>query len=416
MIQLDDEAFRFGVATASLGMHPSHTMERKFAAMQQARIKYTEIGFAGYMEWVRSMVPDLPRSTCPPDWCEGDEPDPSDEEIWRVMDTMAGEMLSLAKRYGLTILAVQPLNQFEGWPAGSVREEWGRRKAERWLRLCSKLAVELIQVGSNDKADANLDQAKTARDLHWLAELGAKQTPVVKIAYESWCFSRNLDSWEQTWKVVQMADHPNLGLCLDTAQFPLAREYGWDPVTGSASGWTTEQSTACLERLKTVPAEKIFYVEISDVLAPTVPLGKGSAFDAWRSRTQSPRGDAFVWAICGRPVPLVGKDAGRSVRSQEDYGGARVVDALSAILSTGYRGESGAIEVSEAIEGFGAIEVGDIYAVREADQEDTAGPMLYEVFEAVSMEKDDGVPEVYAAACAESQRKLMEMLRAYPQQ
>lgn len=59
MIQLDDEAFRFGVATASLGMHPSHTMERKFAAMQQAGIKYTEIGFAGYMEWVRSMVPDL---------------------------------------------------------------------------------------------------------------------------------------------------------------------------------------------------------------------------------------------------------------------------------------------------------------------------------------------------------------------
>lgn len=63
-----------------------------------------------------------------------------------MMETMAGEMLSLAKRYGLTILAVQPLNQFEGWPAGSVREEWGRRKAERWLRLCSKLAVELIQV------------------------------------------------------------------------------------------------------------------------------------------------------------------------------------------------------------------------------------------------------------------------------
>jgi hypothetical protein len=42
--------------------------------------------------------------------------------------------------------------------------------------------------------------------------------------------------------------------------------------------------------------------------------------------------------------------------------------------------------------------------------------MLYEVFEAVSMEKEDDVPEVYAAACAESQRKLMEMLRAYPQQ
>jgi hypothetical protein len=240
------------------------------------------------------------------------------------------------------------------------------------LKITRRTVLTDRQVGSNDKEDANLDLAKTARDLHWLAELGAKQTPVVRIAYESWCFSRNLDSWEQTWKVVQMAvsfllhtyssdrtrrvvtysqDHPNLGLCLDTAQFPLASEYGWDPVTGL--GWTTEQSSACFKRLEAIPAEKIFYVEISDVLAPTVPLGKGSQFDAWRSQVESPRGDSFVWAICGRPVPLVGKDAGRSVKTQEDYGQARVVDALKAILSTGYRGES---------------EARDIYALRETDK------------------------------------------------
>ena len=60
------------------------------------------------------------------------------------------------------------------------------------------------QVGSNDYAEANAPDEKTAEDLRWLAQLGAKQSPPVKIAYESWCFSKRVASWEHTWKLVQM--------------------------------------------------------------------------------------------------------------------------------------------------------------------------------------------------------------------
>lgn len=87
-----------------------------------------------------------PPSSCPPEWKEADEPDPSDEEIWQALYQEAPELINLAANYGLRILALQPLNQFDGWSEGSMRAEWVRHKAERWLPLCSQLEVELLQV------------------------------------------------------------------------------------------------------------------------------------------------------------------------------------------------------------------------------------------------------------------------------
>lgn len=89
-----------------------------------------------------------------------------------------------------------------------------------------------------------------------------------------------------------------------------------------------------LARLRAVPAEKIFYVELSDVVPPATALGKGSRFDEWRAKANSPRGDTFVWATCGRCLPEVGSDAGRG----GEKGGARVAEALGAILETGFDG------------------------------------------------------------------------------
>ncbi|EON68432.1 hypothetical protein W97_07756 [Coniosporium apollinis CBS 100218] len=366
MVDIGD--FRFGVATASLGMAALHTLELKFAALQKSGFTCCELGFGEYVAWVRRRCPHLPPSTCPPEWCEGDEPDPSDGEIWEAMDAQAPRLIALAESFGLTIMALQPLNQFDGWPEGCERAEWVRRKAERWLPLCAQLGVKLLQVGSNDLAEANAPDEKTAADLHWLAELGARQSPPVRIAYESWCFSKRVNTWEHTWELVQMGNHPNLGLCLDVAHFPLAPSYGWDPLTGE--GWTESDYEKLIARLRTVPAEKIFYVELSDVLKPVIPLGQGSDFDAWREKNRPSRGDNFVWVICGRPVPFVGKSAGKSVNSNDDMGGGRVLESVKAILSTGFK-----------------------------------GLVMFEFFEAVVMEREDpSIPEIYAEACATSQR------------
>jgi sugar phosphate isomerase/epimerase len=67
-------------------------------------------------------------------------------EIWDAMNAQAPMLTALAETFGLTIMALQPLNQFDGWPEGIERAEWVRRKAERWLPLCAKLGVKLLQV------------------------------------------------------------------------------------------------------------------------------------------------------------------------------------------------------------------------------------------------------------------------------
>lgn len=147
-----------------------------------------------------------------------------------------------------------------------------------------------------------------------------------------------------------------------------------------------------LDRLRSVPGDKIFYVELSDVLTPAVPLHSGSAFDNWHSAKGHPRGDGFVWAVCGRPVPFVGRDAGRAVKTEADKGGARVKEQLEVLLEIGFKGE---LQVRE---GSGGL---------------TTGPIMYEVFEAQSMEREaEDVSAVYAEACALGHERLLEVLAA----
>ena len=74
------------------------------------------------------------------------EPDPADDEIWDAMYAQTDRLKAFARSLGLIIIIFQPLSQFEGWPTGSERADWARRKAERWLPLCSKLGVEYLQV------------------------------------------------------------------------------------------------------------------------------------------------------------------------------------------------------------------------------------------------------------------------------
>lgn len=131
-----------------------------------------------------------------------------------------------------------------------------------------------------------------------------------------------------------------MGLCIDTAHLGLGAPYGFNPLTGK--GYDEEQFQALLKRLAAVPSGKIFYVELADVIAPDPekPLGKGSEFDEWQANNDAPRGPAFVWAFNGRPVPLVGRNAGRSVQEERDKGGARVLEILEVLFNQGFRGGS----------------------------------------------------------------------------
>ena len=123
---------------------------------------------------------------------------------------------------------------------------------------------------------------------------------------------------------------------MDVAQWCQNWEYGWDVTTGK--GWEETSYLAMLDRVRQVPAEKIFYVEVSDLVAPDPPLGKGSPFDAWVEENRPDLGPRFSWIWCGRPVPLVGRHAGKIGPEGVDFG-ARVVSSIAALLDTGFSGQ-----------------------------------------------------------------------------
>ena len=72
------------------------------------------------------------------------------------------------------------------------------------LFILPRKELNVFQVGSNDYAEANAPDEKVARDLRWLAEVGALESPPVKIAYEPWAFSKRVSTFEHAWRLVKM--------------------------------------------------------------------------------------------------------------------------------------------------------------------------------------------------------------------
>jgi sugar phosphate isomerase/epimerase len=141
-----------------------------------------------------------------------------------------------------------------------------------------------------------------------------------RLAYENWCWSTHAPTWKDVWDIVRKVDRPNVGLCLDTFQ---SAGYEWaDPTTESGlvdkpkdqlkRDW--QESLDDLSR--TVPADKIFFLQISDAYKPKQPFSN----DVDESGTR-PRGR---WSHDFRPLPFQGY--------------LPVVDFTRAVLKTGFRG------------------------------------------------------------------------------
>ena len=160
-----------------------------------------------------------------------------------------------------------------------------------------------------------------ASDLRELCDLLAEHE--IRLAYENWCWSTHAPDWKDVWALVQQVDRPNIGLCLDT--FQTAGGEWADPTTKSGRIEDVESQDALekafqasLESLsKSIPAEKILILQISDAYKPKEALNPDPDEAGLR-----PRGR---WSSCLRPVPFNG-------------GYLPVVDVAKAVLRTGFRG------------------------------------------------------------------------------
>ncbi|WP_233518010.1 bifunctional sugar phosphate isomerase/epimerase/4-hydroxyphenylpyruvate dioxygenase family protein [Streptomyces corynorhini] len=156
------------------------------------------------------------------------------------------EVRTRAADLGLTIDLYQPFRDAEAVPEEILRRNL--RRAERKFALMERLGADLLLVCSSVSPDAVDDDALAAEHLHRLASLASEHG--IRLAYEALAWGRHVHTYDHAWRIVEAADHPALGVCLDSFHI-LSR--GSDP-----------------RGIEEIPGEKIFFLQLAD--APRIAM------------------------------------------------------------------------------------------------------------------------------------------------
>ena len=129
----------------------------------------------------------------------------------------------LVRASGLRATGFQVLRDFEGL-SGSLHA-YKVDIAKAMLRMCQALGAKVLLVCSSTSTHATGDRDHLARDLRKLAMLAVPLG--IRIAYEGLSWGRHVNEYTQAWEIIERADHPNLGLGMDSFHV-LATDTGLD--------------------------------------------------------------------------------------------------------------------------------------------------------------------------------------------
>lgn len=147
---------------------------------------------------------------------------------------------------GLAIDLYQPFRDFEAVPADLLARNL--RRAEAKLDVMAELGTDTVLVCSSVSPHSFDDDDLAAEQLHGLAERAGARG--MRVAYEALAWGRHVNDYEHSWRIVRAADHPALGLCLDSFHI-LSR--GSDPAG-----------------IRDIPADKLFFLQLAD--APVLAM------------------------------------------------------------------------------------------------------------------------------------------------
>ncbi|MGE3194673.1 MAG: bifunctional sugar phosphate isomerase/epimerase/4-hydroxyphenylpyruvate dioxygenase family protein [Microbacteriaceae bacterium] len=147
---------------------------------------------------------------------------------------------------GLTLDLYQPFRDVEG--TTPERFAASLERARHKFQLMHRLGVDTMLVCSNVGTATIDDDALAAEQLNALADVAADHG--VRIAYEALAWGRYVSTYDHSWRLVEAADHPALGICLDSFH-----------ILSRGSDLTT---------IAEIPAEKLFFVQLAD--APAMNL------------------------------------------------------------------------------------------------------------------------------------------------
>ncbi|QRM57728.1 sugar phosphate isomerase/epimerase and 4-hydroxyphenylpyruvate domain-containing protein [Sinorhizobium sp. BG8] len=202
------------------------------------------------------------------------------ENDFLVFDESPRQVGRMVRDYGLEITLFQPFRDFEGMPEPLRSRTFDR--AERKFDVMQEMGTDLVLVCSNvsQAALGGLDRA--AADFRELGERAAKRG--LKVGYEALAWGRHIHDHRDAWEIVRRADHPNIGLILDSFH-TLSRKID-------------------VNSIRSIPKEKIFIIQLAD--APLIDM------------------DLLYWS--------------RHYRNMPGEGDLPVLDFMRAVAATGYDG------------------------------------------------------------------------------
>lgn len=235
-----------GIATLSLGACESHSLVSKIRAASEqgfANIELFDLDWQDFRDrFAREKGYSLPCK-------EGDA----------ASRAAAYELARMCREAGVEISCWQPLRNFEGW-LDEADERETREYAKGILDIMPVLGTDLVLCCSTTAPASRTTPSleKAVEDLRWLADLAATYSPPIRIMYEGLSFGTHRRSWQDVWQVVERANRPNLGICLDSFN-TLALEWA-SPYT--RSGRLDDDVDEKLERnmqelVRRVPGHKV---------------------------------------------------------------------------------------------------------------------------------------------------------------
>jgi 4-hydroxyphenylpyruvate dioxygenase len=140
----------------------------------------------------------------------------------------------------LKVTIFQPFRDFEAMPEPQRSRNLDR--AERKFDTMQALGTDLLLVCSNTQPACLPEPERASADLRAMAERAAARG--LRVGFEALAWGRHTNRWRQAWEIVRQADHPALGLILDS--------------------FHTLCLNDTLDGLHEVPAEKLFFLQLAD--------------------------------------------------------------------------------------------------------------------------------------------------------
>jgi len=195
-------------------------------------------------------------------------------------DRTPDEVGRMVRDRGLEVNLFQPFRDFEGMPEPFRSRNFDR--AERKFDLMCDLGTDLMLVCSNVSPVSLGGIDRAAADLRELGERAARRG--LRVGYEALAWGRHINDHRDAWEIVRRADHPNVGIILDSFH-TLSRKID-------------------VNSIRAIPGDKIFIVQLAD--APLIDM------------------DLLYWS--------------RHFRNMPGEGDLPVTDFMRAVAATGYDG------------------------------------------------------------------------------